>query len=55
MRNATKILTVKPKRITTWKTAVDEWITLELIFEKQGGKVWNGCIWLRTGTSGGPL
>jgi len=22
---------------------------------KQGRKLWTGCIWLRTGTSGGPL
>jgi hypothetical protein len=22
---------------------------------RYGGRVWNGCIWLRTGISGGPL
>jgi hypothetical protein len=25
------------------------------VFEKQGGKVWTGFIWLRIGTSGGLL
>jgi hypothetical protein len=33
---------------------VDENI-LEWILEKQGGNVWVGRIWLRTGTSGGFL
>jgi len=28
---------------------------LEWILGKQGRKVWTGCIWLRTGTSGGLL
>jgi hypothetical protein len=34
---------------------VDGKIILEWILEKQGGKVWIGCIWLRIGTSGGLL
>jgi hypothetical protein len=25
---------------------------LEWILQKQGGKAWTGCIWLRIGTSG---
>jgi hypothetical protein len=29
-------------------------IILEWITGKQGGKVWTGCIWLRTGTSSRP-
>jgi hypothetical protein len=27
----------------------------EWILGKLGGKMWIGCIWLRTGISGGPL
>jgi hypothetical protein len=34
---------------------VNERIISELILEKQGGKMWIGCIWLRIGTSGGLL
>jgi hypothetical protein len=34
---------------------VDGKIILEWILGKQGGKVWTGLIWLRLGTSGGPL
>jgi len=34
---------------------VDGRVILEWIFGKQGGRVWNGCIWLRIGTSGGSL
>jgi hypothetical protein len=34
---------------------VDGKITLEWILRKYGGKVWNGCIWIRIGTSGGLL
>jgi hypothetical protein len=30
-------------------------IILEWILGKEGGKVWTGCIRLRTGTSGGLL
>jgi hypothetical protein len=28
---------------------------LEWILGKWGGKMWTGCIWLRTGNNGGPL
>jgi hypothetical protein len=34
---------------------IDRNIVLELIFEKQGGKLWTRCIWRRIGISGGPL
>jgi hypothetical protein len=34
---------------------VDGWIILEWIFGKQGGNVWNRCIWLGIETSGGLL
>jgi hypothetical protein len=34
---------------------IDEKIISERIFRKQGGRVQTGCIWLRIGTSGGPL
>jgi len=30
-------------------------IVLEWMLGEQGGKVWTGCIWLRTGTSSGLL
>jgi hypothetical protein len=30
---------------------IDDRIILEWILEKQGGKIWIGCIWLRTRTS----
>jgi hypothetical protein len=30
-------------------------IMLEWILATQGGKLWTGFIWLRIGTSGGPL
>jgi hypothetical protein len=33
--------------------SVDGKTIQELILRKQGGKVWNRCIWLRIGTSGG--
>jgi len=33
--------------------AVDNGIILEWILGKVGGRVWTGCILLRTGTSGG--
>jgi hypothetical protein len=32
---------------------VDWRITLRLILEKLGGKVWTKCKWLRIGSSGG--
>jgi hypothetical protein len=34
---------------------VDGKIILEWILGKQSGKLWNGCIWLRIGTSSGLL
>jgi hypothetical protein len=34
---------------------VDEKRILERTLEELGGNVWTGCIWLRTGTSGGLL
>jgi hypothetical protein len=34
---------------------VDGKILLQWILGKYGGKVWNGFIWLRIGTSGGLL
>jgi len=30
-------------------------ITLQWILGKKGGRLWTGFIWLRTGTSSGPL
>jgi hypothetical protein len=34
------------------KNFVDGKIILDWILGKQSGNVWNGCIWLRIGTSG---
>jgi len=34
---------------------VDGRILLERTLGKYGGKLWTGCIWLNTGTSGGLL
>jgi len=34
---------------------VDGRIILEWVLGDKGGKVWTGWIWLRIGTSGGPL
>jgi hypothetical protein len=34
---------------------VDGRIILQSVLEKKGGKVWNGFIWLRIGTSSGLL
>jgi len=31
---------------------IDGEIILEFIFQKQGGKVWSGVIWLRIETNG---
>jgi hypothetical protein len=33
---------------------IDGKIILELVLEKYVGKLWDGCIWLRTGASGRP-
>jgi hypothetical protein len=33
----------------------DRKMVLECILGKYGGKVWTGCIWLKTETSGGLL
>jgi hypothetical protein len=34
---------------------VDGKIILERVLRKQDGRLWTGCTWLRTGTSGGLL
>jgi hypothetical protein len=34
---------------------IDGKIILDWISDKQGGKVWTGCIWFRIGASGGLL
>jgi hypothetical protein len=34
---------------------VDGKIILNVIFQKWGGKVWTGVVWLRIGTGGGRL
>jgi len=32
---------------------IDGRILSDSTLEKQGGKVWNGCIWIRIGTNDG--
>jgi hypothetical protein len=34
---------------------VGGWIIIKWVFERQDGMVWTGLIWLRVGTSEGPL
>jgi len=54
--DACKILDEKLKgRVHSENLDVDGKIILEWTLRKQGRKVWTGCIWLRTGTSGGLL
>jgi hypothetical protein len=59
MRNIYKILVGNMKGRNLEDVGVDGRIILEQIFtsalEGYGGKAWTGCIWLRTGTSGGLL
>jgi hypothetical protein len=56
MRITYKILVGKPEGK---KPVTRPRLTWEIIFErilgKQGGRVWTGCIWLRTQKSGGHL
>jgi hypothetical protein len=52
----TKFLLENPKRRDHSKDlGADGRIILEWILEKNGAKVWTGCIWFRIGTSGGSL
>jgi hypothetical protein len=54
MRNAYSVLVGKPERGDRLEDlSLDGKIILERILEKYGVNLWNGCIWLRTGTSGG--
>jgi hypothetical protein len=56
MINVYKILVVKPEgKRPLGRPNMDRRITSEWISGKQGGKVWTGLIWLRTGASGRPL
>jgi hypothetical protein len=51
MRNAYNILVGKPlgKRMRRWED------NIRMYLRKIDGKLWNGFIWLRIGTSGGLL
>jgi hypothetical protein len=56
IRNAYKILVREPEGKISLGRPRRRWrIILEWMLRKQGGKVWTGCIWLRTGTSEGLL
>jgi len=53
MRSAYKILVGKPEgKRPLEDLGIDRRIILEWALDKWGGKVWTGCIWFRTGTSG---
>jgi hypothetical protein len=52
MRNAYKIL---KGRDHSEDIGTDGKIILKWILGKRDGKMWTGCIWLRTGTSNGLL
>jgi hypothetical protein len=53
LRNAYDILAGKPggKRPLR-RPGADGMLISEWVLGKDGGKLWIGCIWLRTGTSG---
>jgi hypothetical protein len=56
LRNAYNILVGEPKGRDHFEDlVVNGKIIMELILEKQDGSVSTGFIWLRIGTSGGPL
>jgi hypothetical protein len=53
MRNSYHILVGKPEGKNYLEDLdVDEKIISEGMLEKEGGKVWTGCIWLRKGSCG---
>jgi hypothetical protein len=54
-RNAYRILVGKPEGKRPLKRPRREGILLRWILERYDGVVWTGLIWLRIGTSGGPL
>jgi hypothetical protein len=54
--NAYRILVGKPKGKRPLGRPRRKWGTiLKWILERYDGMVWTGSIWLRIGTSGGPL
>jgi hypothetical protein len=56
MRNVCKILVGKREgKSYLQDTGVDGSMMLKWILNKQDRGVWTGFIWLRIGTSGGPL
>jgi hypothetical protein len=56
MRNAQRVLIRNPQVSDhSEDLGVDERAILEWVLERQGEKMWSGCIGLRIGTSGGPL
>jgi hypothetical protein len=56
MRNACNILVGKPEgKRPLGRPRLYGKVILEWILGKLCGRVWTGCIWLRIGTSSGPL
>jgi hypothetical protein len=56
MRNVYKILIGKPEGKRPLRRPGRRWEdNIRTDLSELGGKVWTGCIWLRIGTSGGPL
>jgi hypothetical protein len=52
MRNAYNILVGKPERKNHLEDLGVDGKISERILGKTGGRVWTGCIWLRTETNG---
>jgi hypothetical protein len=55
MRNAYIILVGNPEGKRPLGRLGPRWEGNERILEKQGEKMWTGCVWIRIGTSGGLL
>jgi hypothetical protein len=55
-RNAYKILVGKPEGKRPLGRRRHKWVNnIKRFLERYNGMVWIGLIWLRIGTSGGPL
>jgi hypothetical protein len=56
MRNTYNILVGKPEEMRPFGRPTHRWEdNIRMDLRKFGWRVWTGCIWLKTGTSGGLL